>query len=366
MDDYEAKDKDTFMIANFGTKLVRFVASKKKGYRVPGQGAHAAKITRSLGMPFRPVIFADGQYAIFDDMSEFKVQTDETGLDLDHMKLALKTIAKLHAMSFAYFNNANVDIKDFAMALKLMIDPSFHPSASAEDKSQAKKKLETGFEHLMQVISGTPGGESLVEKARIKFKDRLYAIFKEAHATTNARKPVLCHGFPVQENFMFSYKREGNNVTQSFGQPVDAKLIKFREARFANAITDVQMLLCSSLGPKVEEKGDFLLRFVYHEALISSLKSLDIEPPESTDFNVIKEDFKKHQAYGMLAAAIHLAQNCRTGKSTNNGMSQQKSGGRRVFNSKILGGIVGQGDPKVYAVSGPAQRAKALIEKLVA
>ena len=105
------------------------------------------------------------------------------------MKLALKTLAKLHAMSFAYFNNANVDIKDFAMALKLMIDPSFHPSASAEDKSQAKKKLETGFEHLMQVISGTPGGESLVEKARIKFKDRLYAIFKEAHATTNARKP---------------------------------------------------------------------------------------------------------------------------------------------------------------------------------
>ena len=75
------------------------------------------------------------------------------------------------------------------MALKLMIDTSFHPSASAEDKSQAKKKLETGFEHLMQVISGTPGGESLVEKARIKFKDRLYAIFKEAHATTNARKP---------------------------------------------------------------------------------------------------------------------------------------------------------------------------------
>ena len=41
---------------------------------------------------------------------------------------------------------------------------------------------------------------------------------------------------------------------------------------------------------------------------------MDIEPPESTDFNVIKEDFKKHQAYGMLAAAIHLAQNCRTGR----------------------------------------------------
>ena len=56
-DDYDDKDKDTFMIANFGTKLVRFVASKKKGYRVPGQGAHAAKITRSLGMPFRQSLY---------------------------------------------------------------------------------------------------------------------------------------------------------------------------------------------------------------------------------------------------------------------------------------------------------------------
>ena len=89
---------------------------------------------------------------------------------------------------------------------------------------------------------------------------------------------------------------------------------------------------------------------------------MDVEPPQSTDFNVIKEDFKKHQTYGILAAAIHLAQNCRPKNNTN----QQKSGGRRVFNSKILGGIVGQGDPKLNEISGPAQRAKALIEKLVA
>ena len=107
-------------------------------------------------------------------------------------------------------------------------------------------------------------------------------------------------------------------------------------------------------------------RFVYHEALISALKSLDIEPPQSTDFNVIKEDFKKHQTYGILAGAMHLAKNCRPGKPRNNNMGQQKSGGRRVFTSKILGGVVGQGDPKLYEKSGPAQRAKALIEKLVA
>ena len=61
------------MIADFGTKLVRFVGSKLKGVRAPGQGAAGGKFARSLNMPFRPVIYADGQYAIFDDMKEFKV-----------------------------------------------------------------------------------------------------------------------------------------------------------------------------------------------------------------------------------------------------------------------------------------------------
>ena len=61
------------MIANFGSKLVKFVQKQRKGLRAPGQGSGAGKIVRSLGMPFRPVIFADGQYAIFDDMAGFKV-----------------------------------------------------------------------------------------------------------------------------------------------------------------------------------------------------------------------------------------------------------------------------------------------------
>ena len=78
------------------------------------------------------------------------MNTDQTGLDLDHVKLALKTLAKLHAMTYAYFNNANTDVKDFAVTLRLMVDKYYQPSASSEDKSQAKKELEANFEHLLQ------------------------------------------------------------------------------------------------------------------------------------------------------------------------------------------------------------------------
>ena len=93
------------MIASFGSRLVKFVMKRIKGLRAPGQGVcvlwirltekkirisvwifrltesttiigpAAGRIIRSLNMPFRPVIFADGQYAIFDDMAGFKVRT---------------------------------------------------------------------------------------------------------------------------------------------------------------------------------------------------------------------------------------------------------------------------------------------------
>ena len=123
-------------------------------------------------------------------------------------------------------------------------------------------------------------------------------------------------------------------------------------------MTDVQMLLCSSMGPKVEEKGEFLLRFVYHETLISTMKSLGIEPPKSTDFEVINADFKKHQAYGSLAAAMHLA------KLSGFGFGKIRQD-KRVFQSKILGGVLGHGDPKVMEASVPSYRCRDLLEKLV-
>ena len=124
-------------------------------------------------------------------------------------------------------------------------------------------------------------------------------------------------------------------------------------------MTDVQVLICTSIGPKVEEQGEFLLRFVYHETLISTLKSLKIDPPKATDFNVMMAAFKKHQAYGALAAAMNLV------KLTKKPANPGGTSGKRVFNSSILGGVIGSGDPKVYEASAPLYRAQALMEKIL-
>ena len=145
------------------------------------------------------------------------------------MKLALKTLAKLHAMSYAYFNNARVDVKDFAVALRLMVDKYYQPSASSEDKSKAKNILEEAFDHMIQIVSNVQDGSSIAKKAKSKFRDRLYAIYKDAHASSSTFS-VLCHGYPVQDSFMFSYQKD--NAMISFGKPINAKLIKFHVSTY--------------------------------------------------------------------------------------------------------------------------------------
>ena len=146
---------------------------------------------------------------------------------MDHLRLALRSLARLHAMSFAYFSTGTTDMKAFSEALKLMIDKHYQPSAQPEDRASAKGTLAKSFDNLLNVISSIEGGSSVAKKAKIKFADRLYNIYKDAHVTSS-NFSVLCHGFPVQNNLRFSYAKDG----VSRGRPVDAKLINFHVSQF--------------------------------------------------------------------------------------------------------------------------------------
>ena len=47
-----------------------------------------------LSLPFQSVIFADNQYAIFDDMKAFqRAPNAREGLNQEHLKVALKVIS---------------------------------------------------------------------------------------------------------------------------------------------------------------------------------------------------------------------------------------------------------------------------------
>ena len=165
---YNAKDKETFMVSELGKKIAEFV-TRLKSQQV------------KMSVPFRPVIYADSRYAIFDDLKAYKTFRDDTGFDLEHMKIALKGLAKLHAMTYAYFNRGSDNLQNFAQTLKLMVNRHYQPSSAREDIDVKKNELALKFDYLLEVVRSTDAeGARLADAAAAKYGsgDFLYNIFK--------------------------------------------------------------------------------------------------------------------------------------------------------------------------------------------
>ncbi len=354
--DYKPKDKEAFMVSDLGRKVNDFVAKMKK-------------VQTRVSVPFRPVIYADAQYAIFDHLKSYKTFRDDTGFDLEHMKVALKGLAKLHGMTYAYFNKSGDDVKAFSDVLKLVVDRHYQPWAAKEDILRKKQELVRKFEFVMQTISATDEeGERLAAAARTKFGgsnggDRLYDIFKDANRSSS-HFSVLCHGALTPNNVHFLYNDEK--------RPVDVKFTGFTNAVYAHAVTDLQSFFGISMGPKLEEQAEFLLRFVYYETMVKTLLSLAINPEVTTiiSFEQLRKDFKTKEVYGCLSGAMYLVGMPELlggpgGGGASGGADQpmRRAPGKRVFQSKIVGGQIGSMDQKIYDSSSPALRAKELIRR---
>ncbi len=365
--DASPNDRDTYIVSDLGSKIASFVASKK--------------LRKPISLPFQPVIYADSKYAIMDDISSYKTVSSGSFLDLDHMKQALKALARLHAMSYAYFNRGSDDVKQFSEALKMIVAKQYQQQAQPEDKNAAKDFLERMFENMLGVVTSN-GGDDLSKRAAKKFSGQLYPIYKDAFASTSAFS-VLNHGFPQPENMYFSYDSEG--------RPTDVKLTGFQRARYAHAATDLQLLFSASAADRVDDQTEFLLRIVYFETLSSTLRSLGAA--STIDFDAFKKSFRKLQVFGCLSGAMKLAETLSpmpksasasikrlqsqtsTGSTSNYGVPTRRATGKRVFESKIVGNFGGSSAPPKASASaaatpaparelfGPALRINELLER---
>jgi len=313
-----ASDKDTFVVADLGRKFGRFV-----------DGLH---LKTTLGEPFQRVIYADKQFAIFPDISDYK-QSNSRILDEAHLKVGVKALAKLHATSYAYFNRNSDGVQEFSEILKVLVDKHFQPVATAEDKSEVKSLLDGQFENIITLLSESVSSSQL---DRIKtLKGMLYNVFKEGRQSSSVFS-TFCHGCPTVENFLFLYSEDGN--------PVDAKLVNFSNARIASSMTDFHTFVNTASD---NARDDFLLRFVYYETLVTVLKTLGVKNG-IISFDDLKKEFVKKKLYGYIEASCILSA---AGKPVTTKKSApltrvNKSGGGNMVESKILGKFA----PKIVAV----------------
>ena len=139
-------------------------------------------------------------YIIFEDVSDenFKNLDRKVGLNFQHLKLCLTTLAKWHA-STAYIGNENPQKFE-----------KFHTPLLTPD-SEYSVLFTNGLKSLINTASTWPGFEKIVKKLENLLPNRLC---EKIHATfiESKRINILTHGDVWVNNIMYKHDDNGNAI----------------------------------------------------------------------------------------------------------------------------------------------------------
>jgi len=294
------------------------------------RGDLAKKMTGFSGstkLPLTPLIYVDNYLSVFDEDPTYKPHAQDRPLDEIHLKIGMRALARLHAISFVYLARGGD-----AEAIKLLSRTNY---TDPNTRSETKASLESNLDAVVSVLS--KGGSSTVEQVKT-LKNSLFNIYKEAESPSSSLLPVLCHGLPTLQNVLFQYGPDN--------LPRDARFVNLDTAMYSSALTDLHLFINTSGENSARE--DFLLRFVYFETLVSCLKAAG----EKVGFNYddLKSEFTKKRLYGYIKSASILAAKETGGRKVTPAPTQKVSAaGPKVVESKILGNFIPKA--KVSAVA---------------
>jgi len=298
--------------------------------KLEGRSLLVADLTNKLGRlsgkviaPFQRVQYSDAKHAALDDISDYSPCVDNV-LDEAHLKVAVRAMARLHALSLVY-------LASDATAAKSLAEPGY----TRDQQGPTKVALEASWSGLVEKL----GGEGERAKAG-KLLPALFNLYRQARQAESALS-VLCHGSPTPQNVVFLYKD---------GLPVEAKFLDFSRARIASAATDLLAFIHSAGDTTARE--DFLIRFVYYETLVTSMKSLGVREPVIS-YDDLKAECVRKRQYGYVESAALLAASVNGAPPPLGSVDDQpkKVTSGRAVNSKILGTFVPNTKTKVAAVT---------------
>jgi hypothetical protein len=218
----------------------------------------------------------------------YKMANRHTGLDLEHCKLAVRALARLHAASVA-LHKADPSSTDIYSELMF--------GGTGEQREYMEKSFELNLNTLASKLDKWPGYEHYGNKLRKLVPtalDRMIKCTKPKEDSLN----VLNHGDCWTNNMMFHY-------CPKTGEVDDVRFVDFQLVRFSSPVLDLQYLLCTSTNDEIRfRQRDRLLR-EYHSELRDTLEDLGLDPDQYT-LQQLKEEFEENEMFGLLTVCSHL------------------------------------------------------------
>jgi len=215
----------------------------------------------------------------------YKMPDSVVGLDLDHIALATKELARLHAIGYSFIKENPEKVQtDFAHALAEIVE---NDSIQNTFAGMQEVMLNISIVVLSKISSAAPYVERLKN-----LQGNVNRIVKASYADSESPIKTICHGDSWLNNFMYRYEsKDGKDV------PVDIKILDWQISRYNCPINDLVFMIYSGTTSALRKKSiDDILK-IYHQTFVQTLKSLN--QTADITFEQIKELFQKRAKLGL-------------------------------------------------------------------
>lgn len=171
----------------------------------------------------------------------------------DHVYLIMKTLARLHAISFALSDQQPAKFKELVSKLS---EEFVRPDDLFTREFFKKQSL-----LILEVISGEEDAH-LLKVINKLFERHPFDIAEDC--LDNSSEAVISHGDTHQNNVMFK--------CDAFGKPIEAILLDWQETRYSSPVLDIVFFMfCCTTKELRDIHYDNFLR-AYHESLSSHIR----------------------------------------------------------------------------------------------
>ncbi|XKL61894.1 hypothetical protein PGB90_001727 [Kerria lacca] len=226
---------------------------------------------------------------ILEDLSEsgFKTQDKKIKLDLNHSKIALRSLAQFHALSLKYLQTYGTD--------EIKLGSPYDIPNQGETQNEMREFLISLYNKFLEV-SSTTVSEKIYQTLNKTYKN---CIIEQASSIIKPNEEglnVIRHGDCWTNNILFLHDDEGNVL--------ECKMIDFQLSCIGSPIIDLIYFFITSVQFDVYEKYEEEFFDIYLNSLNDTLLILRVDKTYTR--NDLNNDIEKYKTFYIFVIGITL------------------------------------------------------------